>query len=1280
MTVRTEHVELLNAAVSVATSGAADRPRPGQALLSAAVMDAMVQRGHTIGAAPTGLGKALALDTPIATPTGWTTMGELVVGDSVFDETGAPCTVTHAFDVRLGRPCYELTFSDGAVIVADEEHQWATSSRSLRALQSERRQTEASAGARRRLERLEKLEGVRDAIAGTELRVTSRQASTLLSGICDPSTVASARKSLGPVRLHFGQAFELEPVLDKIISNLSERCSLRKSPPPAFEVVTTAQMAASLHASDGALNHAVGVAGPLDLPARDLPIDPYVLGYWLGDGSSNSGSITVGYEDVSDTSQRLSDAWAGSISRVDRPACATLTLRQQRPDLCPFGHSDWRQAQSRSNRVCRTCASAALDRNDSRRWNECLATKLRRARLINDKHIPTDYLRGSVDQRLSLLQGLLDSDGSVTVNGTIEISLCNERLINQVAELVRTLGIRTRLRSGPATITESDPLDDQKTARRTVGTRWRLTFTTGLEVFRLRRKADRHLASRRVLSPLKLKSRYLTAATPVPTVPVRCITVDSPNHLFLAGEHLVPTHNSISYLVPAGVAAIVDGERTVVSTEGLALQSQIVDKDLPSVSEAAEKVLGRPLRFAVHKGWANYGCALKATQVAEFFAPPASIRTVAQSRDALIEYGRKRGFLDETGNATGNIVGAPRPYDSDGDDLADSRIVPLAAWVLGTSVDGTPGDRRDIPETISDEPSWREWGALSVSSAECLGDECPFYGEECRPAAARRLVADADIVVTNHSMLAIQAAAAVPVIIGSNRIGPIRHVVIDEAHTLSSVVRDHGAIEMAGKSIISIIRGAERILNTVDPTVSALITEGRRLADDFDDALAAWARSHGKANPKLGKDDDPLAAKAEPALAWLRKLETTLRAIAASAGTVKDRLARRRLGDRIVAFRGDLRLARQHLAGYARWIEPSAAGNPTIKVSPVQVGWMLRDQTWTAPIPVGLDTMTGRNVFLIDELGADGSVQWIPDSGTLYDGASDPNDPESWEILPRYQLSVSAVSATMPDAFDFEIGLRAPTIKYQSPFESAYSKSLHFSPKVDRQTAERIGRPARDNKFSLDVDAHAEWAAELMGELVTAAGGRTLVLSATRRSGEVYARSLRSVGSAGGWATLSQWDPASREQLIDRWKHDETAVLVGTRSFMTGLDAPGATCSLVIVDRIPRAAGNPVDDARKEAIAADRNINEWMADTEVYVRDAALLLEQAAGRLIRSVNDVGMVAVLDPRLAKGSLVTMAEAARRIYINEALGAFTNRTADLGKAIEFLQQRRALAAAA
>lgn len=314
---------------------------------------------------------------------------------------------------------------------------------------------------------------------------------------------------------------------------------------------------------------------------------------------------------------------------------------------------------------------------------------------------------------------------------------------------------------------------------------------------------------------------------------------------------------SLAYLVPAGVAAIVDGERTVVSTEGLALQSQIVDKDLPSVSEAAEKVLGRPLRFAVHKGWANYGCALKATQVAEFFAPPASIRTVAQSRDALIEYGRKRGFLDETGNATGNIVGAPRPYDSDGDDLADSRIVPLAAWVLGTSVDGTPGDRRDIPETISDEPSWREWGALSVSSAECLGDECPFYGEECRPAAARRLVADADIVVTNHSMLAIQAAAAVPVIIGSNRIGPIRHVVIDEAHTLSSVVRDHGAIEMAGKSIISIIRGAERILNTVDPTVSALITEGRRLADDFDDALAAWARSHGKANPQARKRRRP---------------------------------------------------------------------------------------------------------------------------------------------------------------------------------------------------------------------------------------------------------------------------------------------------------------------------------------------------------------------------------------------------------------------------------------
>ena len=74
------------------------------------------------------VGKALALDTPIPTPAGWSTMGEIRVGDVIFDETGAPCRVAAATDVMFERPCYRVRFSDGSSIIADADHLWAVDS------------------------------------------------------------------------------------------------------------------------------------------------------------------------------------------------------------------------------------------------------------------------------------------------------------------------------------------------------------------------------------------------------------------------------------------------------------------------------------------------------------------------------------------------------------------------------------------------------------------------------------------------------------------------------------------------------------------------------------------------------------------------------------------------------------------------------------------------------------------------------------------------------------------------------------------------------------------------------------------------------------------------------------------------------------------------------------------------------------------------------------------------------------------------------------------------
>jgi hypothetical protein len=86
-----------------------------------------------------GFGKALAIDTPIPTPTGWKTMGELQIGDEVFDEQGRPCRVTFATDVMHGHECFDVVFSDGSVITADAEHQWLTWTLSARQAEIDRR-------------------------------------------------------------------------------------------------------------------------------------------------------------------------------------------------------------------------------------------------------------------------------------------------------------------------------------------------------------------------------------------------------------------------------------------------------------------------------------------------------------------------------------------------------------------------------------------------------------------------------------------------------------------------------------------------------------------------------------------------------------------------------------------------------------------------------------------------------------------------------------------------------------------------------------------------------------------------------------------------------------------------------------------------------------------------------------------------------------------------------------------------------------------------------------
>lgn len=350
-------------------------------------------------------GKALDVTTPIPTPDGWTTMGDLRVGDEVFAEDGRVCTVTEAFTPMRGRPCFEIEFDDGATIVADADHLWRTWTKN------------------------------------------------------------------------------------------SLRNHMRGRPGHGSDVRTTAEIAETLR-SLAEPNHRIEVAAALDIDERDLPIPPYTLGAWLGDGSSYRGHMTIGPQDEAEMVEQLrSDGFV--VTKLTSQFAWALNY----PGVV--------------NHKTGTVTAA-----------------LRRLGVRANKHIPPEYLRASAAQRLALLQGLIDTDGHVSTRwGNCEITQKNERLARDIFELITSLGQR--------------PSFSKKIARCNgveAGPVFRVVFQpNGIMPCRLHRKVEQVRPSP---ASTRLKFRRIVDVRSTSSVLVRCIAVNSPSHLFLAGEAMIPTHNS----------------------------------------------------------------------------------------------------------------------------------------------------------------------------------------------------------------------------------------------------------------------------------------------------------------------------------------------------------------------------------------------------------------------------------------------------------------------------------------------------------------------------------------------------------------------------------------------------------------------------------------------------------------------------------------------------------------------------------------------------------------
>lgn len=381
--------------------------------------------------------KGLAVDTPLPTPSGWTTMGDVQVGDRLIGADGTPTRVTVKSQVH-NRPCYRIEFDDASSIVCDNVHLW-------------------------------------------QVKVGQ----------------VKKGKRLGRNRVVDA---------DELYRLVHEYTGTRKVP----VVVENAE--------------------PLVTPHVELPIDPYVLGVWLGDGATRGGSVYVDQADAEAMTALLTargESVKDTSSESDRTRGVRVISLSNRPslDLCPWGHTRTPAAQRKG--MCRTCKHEGRPAGIRPAG---LGDRLKQVGVRGDKHVPAVYLRASVAQRLDLLRGLMDTDGSWNKGRKQAVfTTTNLRLADAVQELVHSLGWR------------SSRFEQGYEAAAGSRTHVMVMFTPfGKNPFSLERKA----ALVRLDGTSRAVRRSVVSVVPVDSVPTQCVAVDAPDSLYLAGRQMVPTHNT----------------------------------------------------------------------------------------------------------------------------------------------------------------------------------------------------------------------------------------------------------------------------------------------------------------------------------------------------------------------------------------------------------------------------------------------------------------------------------------------------------------------------------------------------------------------------------------------------------------------------------------------------------------------------------------------------------------------------------------------------------------
>lgn len=569
------------------------------------------------------------------------------------------------------------------------------------------------------------------------------------------------------------------------------------------------------------------------------------------------------------------------------------------------------------------------------------------------------------------------------------------------------------------------------------------------------------------------------------------------------------TGKSLGYLVPALARVGESDQPIVVATATLALQAQIVNRDIPRLLQALEPRPESQAQVALLKGRNNYLCLHKL----------------------------EGGYPEDEPDA---LFDMPSSTSRVGEE-----VVRLREWADRTET----GDRDELKPGVSD----RAWAQVSVSAAECLGRRCPLV-EECFSEMARSRAAEADIVITNHALLAINAFEGMKVLPEHET------VIIDEAHEL--VDRVTGAV--SGSLTVAMVRRAARSVKKHSKADSGALEMAAGTLETAFEGLA-----EGLLKGLDGRLLTAISAVNDAARTALSDTKPDGQDVDAGLQMARSRVSEvHDMSSRILEASGEqdvLWISRQGGWENGRYVAASDTDPATLNIAPLSVGLQLRD---------GL--FADRTVILT--------------SATLTVGDS-------------FDVAAGALG------LQGEGAPRWTSIDVGSPFD--YRK----------QGIMYVAGDLKPPGFGVH-----EGQLERLRELCEASEGGALGLFSSKRAAERAAEYMREHSDLN---ILLQGE-SSLKALVEEFSEDVDSCLFGTMSLWQGVDVPGDSCRLVVMDRIPfPRPDDPIAQARTEAVNRHRG-NGFMA---VSAHHAAIRMAQGAGRLIRSVSDRGVVAVLDSRVA-----------------------------------------------